>query len=275
MPQRRPPQYPLPQGLVWRHFEADMAADQPLAEWAYQTPSNRLGLPASTLSSLPQADQDEVVRSWFLANYEPLGPGPWLAWDTPGAGWDSGAKWAPETWPASAIIDDEFGSLLPDDVRASLAAELHVRSTAWQLIPGQVSSAVLDVSQATIADLPSIAEELLARLERVERLLQAGDEARHGIGGNRGPALVEGSNSSCRGKTGPQGRRCRRTKGNCGVVRAQSRTPRCSRRGKARDRKILGSSGDSRRSGCSRLGAQRDAPHHSVVGAVDCPGAGD
>jgi hypothetical protein len=188
MSQSSPPQ--PRQGMVWRSATVGMSAGQPLAEWAYQTPKNTIGVRRSALPNLSREEQDEVVRSWFLSNYEPLGPGPWFAFDTPGAGLDEGVL-APPHWSPIYLIDEEFSEFLPAETRLAIARDFMRQAQDWRFVSDQVVAVLPEAAAGTGAELSAIIAELTARLERLERIQRAGDEARHRIGTNGGPSLVD------------------------------------------------------------------------------------
>ncbi len=177
---RRPPEHPLPQGMVRLHLSMGESANISLEQWAYQTPSYPAGLPTVGLIRATPTVQQETMRCWFLANYEPM-------LETEG---DQDTS-VSQTWTAERIILDEFSDIVADHVRGLVAREFDTQSTKWCVIPDLVPPVTVDLSDATIIDLPAITRELLERLERLERLQRESDEARRGIGGNQGPPLID------------------------------------------------------------------------------------
>lgn len=179
----RPPDHPLPRGVLWRHMTAEDPAGSSLAEWAYATPRYPTGLRTSDLPQRTPGERAEVMQFWFRSNYEPMPPGPWFSFDTPGAGWGQ-RKWAPLAWSSSEILSNEFGEVVPDAEIGATAAAFAAQASLWILITDRP----LDL--ALLAQVPISLAAVQQSLERLDNALREFQQRAGGIGHNGGPPMI-------------------------------------------------------------------------------------
>ncbi len=181
----RPPKYPLPQGVVWHHFTAGMAAGAPLAEWAYVTPTHPFGLPESKLKYSPESDQEVTARFWFFSNYQPfINDGRYFGFGPANAGFEHGV-WAPENWTPDEILTTEFKELLPETMLFAFSTELKAVSARWKRLPYEPPSWIFREQPRNVSDDVS---EAFSRLEVVVKAMRD----LHGKAGhNQGPPLLD------------------------------------------------------------------------------------
>lgn len=158
---RRPPQHPLPRGLIWKPLGFGIGAfGDPMAEWAYRTPAQPQGLTTAALRRAPQLEQAELAdRPWFTLGSSVLG-GPDVL--------------APEHAPALTFLEEEFAGVVSPEVIANVAARLQREAEEWSPVPPDPAPSSADDPAAAARDA----------LERVEADLTV-----VGPGHNHGPAL--------------------------------------------------------------------------------------
>ncbi|WP_439551441.1 hypothetical protein [Falsiroseomonas sp.] len=135
------------------------------------------------------------MRFWLLSNYEPLPPGPWFSFDTPGAGWGQ-APWAPPTWTPETLLADEFGEAVPDHEVAALAEAFQQQAPLWTVIADRPPDLAL------LAQLPVTLATVQQTLDRLEAAAAALERQGGAIGHNGGPPLVEHDTASIRQAAG-------------------------------------------------------------------------
>ena len=189
---RRPPQHPQFRGMIWREAQADRArADDPLAEWGYIVPGYPEGLERSRLRDATPLTQQEVVLSWFLANFSPLNDGG--SWSGYASGAISGspvssgpiggggpARYAPEVRTPEYFLEEEFSSILPPDTLAVMAAEFKPRSAFWFPTP----------PVETLSSAPN--DALVKALNRLAEAIERLPIQPPGVGHNSGQAAPIG-----------------------------------------------------------------------------------
>lgn len=162
-------------GFFWRQMRAGDPVGKPLAEWAYSTPRYPGGLVVSDLRRAAEGVQRETALIWFLANLEPfkLGPGPWFAFDVPGAGFGQG-YWAPSPLVAGSVLREQFEGVLPDDLIQAIGAAL---GNDWMWIEPQASTQPVGGGASSKA-------QLQADLDGIESIIRSLVPEHGGIGHN-------------------------------------------------------------------------------------------
>lgn len=183
---RRPPQHPLPRGLVWRLADADeFRAGDPIAEWAYVTPQEPNSVRTSALQYATSQQQTDTARFWFLSNYEPFAnDGDLFGFAGQGLGFGQ-APFAPSSYPPDTLLQEEFAGTIPSNILAILATELGLQAGLWIPIP-DLPQTMLAIAEGSSADPEATVAAALAKVEA-----NVGQAELIGPGHNQGPPLLD------------------------------------------------------------------------------------
>jgi hypothetical protein len=176
----RKPKRPC-RNVFWRHMTVNDPAGSSLAEWAYRTPRFANGIPSSVLKRADPAIQAETGFLWFVSNLKQydLSGGKYFTFGVPGRGFGQ-APFAPAPMSSKLVLDQEFGEVLPVEIRHNIGESLP-GDWMWDeidesLVPSEPPAADFDFAHA-----------IITRLTLIEQALRLSAEVQAGIGHNRSP----------------------------------------------------------------------------------------